>query len=1103
MEIEPAIAQSRLQSQVGNFTDALDILVKARSLDHAEDMDSQFQAEINRISLIRGHHKSLPVFPQNIQPGRDTCTDLMSIQTALSLVSSNLDLTHSLESASSLFKLYKPALEVKQDDEQAPLILYYCLEIHYFWRLYGDGINESEISDNGDFLQKLIFRLIQSRFYHEALQLLECFVEDPQPLLESLASCLVAEANPVLIMCLLSLARIHSQKGGLEDTGQIVEVVRESLEEKLMTAKMYCEMIALRFLEEGSGIAERVSGLIQLSTTLHGLQDYKMSSQALEYAAELMEYLTDIPQATNFGHQIHDSLREVLVASGDVLTHTLIEFRYCDFLNASTNNLASARARRSELLSSPLSSKLPYFHRFYKRQWAEYFMLHQREEALYHAEMYLEYCKRCRDDEEQSLAVNIRLQTILQPYRTSEEKRVDVLEDICSQLRGGIETDRTNSWFSSLAEKQLLLVEALVELGRLQEEDSEDVVVEARGLLREAEAVLDRIDGKANNTFVKYEIAFLNTSVSLYLDERFQEQSTTSFPQHGNNAISGASFSSVFWLQTFLLSLQNDCLQTFEQLFSHINDHIRIFERKGTSLDQASALNLKAMIHFLLIAFDTPEIQRFWSMAGFSSMKQGAELALGCFEQAFNLQDQLEQEVKDINNADSRSEALAASQAYFTGALMQLFLSVAVELAFGLQDKNLTWKWIQRSKARGISKMLRISTPEEKLPFSPEPPVAGYSITFEDLQFVQTASATKLIFVDWIVIGSSPSKLIFFSFCMGTDEEGPIAVREMFEIEPSFEELEEAAGSINERRMNDDDAERYLRPFIPVIQPLENCSNEGEILILSPTAPLHHVPLHAVPLNNRPLIERNPVLYVSSHAALVNCLQRLAAPEPGAAVSSEWKAAIFGAYDDISSKPDIVVERDEIYRSLKALGTDFGCTPVLGNDLTEDSFKQESEYAKLIHIHSHGISDPHSPSNQAVILGSSSEPLTTSSLAALNFNAAHVTLIACSGGTQDFSLSGDEPLGLLSSFLLGGATSVIGALWPIKSFTGRLFTQVFYDYFLRYAHSTEEGPIVNLAKALQHTVLKIRNSKDTAAPYHWAPFILYGVWFCGRKPGTW
>ncbi|KAF2174986.1 hypothetical protein K469DRAFT_684806 [Zopfia rhizophila CBS 207.26] len=221
-----------------------------------------------------------------------------------------------------------------------------------------------------------------------------------------------------------------------------------------------------------------------------------MSSQAPENATEFAESLPEFPQGTTFSHQIHASLRVVWGASGDILTLTLIEFHYCDFLSASTSNFASARARRDEFLSLPLSNKFLYFQRFQKRLWARSISCYINEKTL----------------------CIMREGTWSIPYRTSEEKRIDVLEDMCSQLRTGIKIDKANTWFGSLAEKQLLLVEALIELGRLQEEDSEDVATEAREILQEPEAVSDKIDEKADNAFVKYEIAFLKASASLFLD---------------------------------------------------------------------------------------------------------------------------------------------------------------------------------------------------------------------------------------------------------------------------------------------------------------------------------------------------------------------------------------------------------------------------------------------------------------------------------------------------------------------------------------------------------------------------------------------------------
>jgi CHAT domain-containing protein len=703
----------------------------------------------------------------------------------------------------------------------------------------------------------------------------------------------------------------------------------------------------------------------------------------------------------------------------------------------------------------------------------------------------------------------MRIKTILQPQRVSEEKRVEILEDVRTQLEQGIQTDRARGWHHAEVEKQLLLVEVLEELGRLQGDDPEDIVAAAAEILNVAEAVCNKVDWKADNVYAKYEIALFRGIASLHLEDRLQESAEKSetflFAFNKNDNFSEgpqAAFGHTRYLQLLVFAIENESLPIFEHLFKVLCERTNMFALEEQGIRRAELLTVKGMIYYWLMEFDSPMTRQFRRVAGFESLMVGAEMVLECFWEAFDLKDKVEREANDISNSANRMRALAASQSYFTSELEQLLFDIALELAVGLQDRGRTWKWIQRRKARGISKMLRNPLPAEQLKHVPDYLSLQDALTFEDLQWVQTASAAKLVFIDWVNFGLCPSKLLFFSYSMGEDEEGPFGVRKMVEIETPIENLREAAERINEARMNDSDAERYLRPFIPVIQPLEESSNAGDILLLSPTAPLHNVPLHAVPIGSKILVERNPVVYVPSHAALVSCLQRLAAPEPKAEAPTTWNAAVFGAYEDTSSDLTIEAERYQIYRSLKDLGHELGAAVVLGADLTTDSFTQYSISANLIHFHGHGISNTHALTQQLPVFGPPIQNLTISDIVSLNTSAAHVTLIVCSGAMQDFSLSGDEPLGLLSSFLLGGATSVLGALWPIQSSTGRLFTRIFYDYFLYHVDRAELGPIVNLARALQHTVLEVRKD-DTKRHYDWAPFMLYGVWFCRRKPGSW
>ncbi|KAL5314476.1 hypothetical protein ACEPPN_017116 [Leptodophora sp. 'Broadleaf-Isolate-01'] len=1109
--VEEVIADSRRESSVGNFPEAL---LTLRALDGASSSAYLVRKEVCRLRIILGDHKSITLTPSATLPidqqESETYNDLLCIQLHLSRISGGGDIAQSLQSAKSLFQRYEKDVTSEELESTVLLILYYSLEVHYFWKLYGDGIPDPKIAYDGTFLQQLALHLTREGFYFETLELLEHFVKDSEPQIEALASSLLAEDNLAGTACLIRLAVIRGRNGDTDGVEELLNLLDQLLSDDHKIARIQCELISKRFLETSLNQSERTEQLLQLSETLSDLGDYNTALQALEYAAEVESTLLASGQTREHAVRIHASLQQVCERSGDHLSQTLFQFRNCDVINSVTGDLSVALNEREKLLSAPLCSKLPYFQRFHRRQWAEYFMLHQRENALRHANLYLEYCRNYRGAEEQSVAENMRTQTELQPARMSEDAREASLEEIRMRLQQGIEADKRNEWYISQVEKQLLLVEVLEGLGRIQEEEPEEIAQTAIKILDDAIFTCEKIKWESENIYLKFEIMFLRGAASdlsqssITMDEGSQALSVRTNTNAYSLPSPPVSFKKTQCFQELMLAIRNESLPAFQRLFDYVWLYMDRPDIHEDSLRRAEFLNFKGMLYYLLMKYESPTIRQFWNIAGFNSFVKGSKMALECFEEAFNITDKVGKDITELNKSADTMTKLVSGQAYLTNAIELLIFEIALELSFGLDDKSRTWDWIQRSKARGLSNLLRSSLEPEDLQKGPDYLSLSKSLTFEDLQFIQTASARKLVFVDWISFGACDPKLLCFSFSMGRDETGPIGAREMIEIDIPMQDLKEAARRITDARMDSPDASDYLHPFMPLIEPLANSSEPGDILILSPTAPLHAVPLHAIILgSNQLLIERNPVVYVPSHSALLSCLQRLSAPEPGAERPDNWIASVFGAYDDNGRDPHTVEERREIYHSLENLAIDLGTTPVLGTNLTKTSFNQLSQQVNLLHFHGHGISDPDIPERNSLALGTPNETINVSDIAALNLHGSHVTLIACSGAVQDFSLSGDEPLGLFSSFLLGGASSAIGALWPIQSSTGRLFTRVFYEYFLRHLDRTELGPIVNLAMAVQHTVLEIKRRQGFETPYHWAPFVLYGAWFSGRKTGTW
>jgi CHAT domain-containing protein len=242
-----------------------------------------------------------------------------------------------------------------------------------------------------------------------------------------------------------------------------------------------------------------------------------------------------------------------------------------------------------------------------------------------------------------------------------------------------------------------------------------------------------------------------------------------------------------------------------------------------------------------------------------------------------------------------------------------------------------------------------------------------------------------------------------------------------------------------------------------------------------------------------PLWSGTRSFYAPSMRVLVACIRRLEAPSAGAERSREWKAALFAAYNDNTPNGE---ERNAIYASLRTLGERLGGTlPSLGGDLDADTFSQRSMGVDLIVFHGHGEVSEHHPDQQSLVFGH--DRLTLASAASLDLRRApHVSIVACWGGKQDFSLGGDEQLGLPVAFLAARASSVVGPLWPIRSETGRAFTQHFFDQpFVRQeVDRLELGPLINLAEAVGRACNALRTgARETASPYHWAAFALHGA----------
>ncbi|KAH7085257.1 CHAT domain-containing protein [Paraphoma chrysanthemicola] len=322
------------------------------------------------------------------------------------------------------------------------------------------------------------------------------------------------------------------------------------------------------------------------------------------------------------------------------------------------------------------------------------------------------------------------------------------------------------------------------------------------------------------------------------------------------------------------------------------------------------------------------------------------------------------------------------------------------------------------------------------------------------------------------------------------------------------------------------DGNSRLRELNPLIQGLEDLTDEGDLLVICPSGPLTRLPLHAIRFrpSNRAVIQRHPILYSSSAAMFRHCQMRAAAEGIKEILLAE-NPTMLAVYNENTDEGRF--ETQAIYEHAANLHDNFGFNVLKGSAVTKSTFEDSCSQSRSILFHGHAhfdkvdvlqsglvlspdptscstLTSTTSPevdtspsSSETPILLRTSNHLTVSDAFDLDFSRTcpRITLIACDSSTQHVAV-GDEPLGFIPALLFAGATSVLGTLWPVESATAREFTEEFYrhceDQTERQRAAGQEKVVLDLAEALRETVCKLLVK---GRPAEWAGYVLYGAWF--------
>jgi len=252
----------------------------------------------------------------------------------------------------------------------------------------------------------------------------------------------------------------------------------------------------------------------------------------------------------------------------------------------------------------------------------------------------------------------------------------------------------------------------------------------------------------------------------------------------------------------------------------------------------------------------------------------------------------------------------------------------------------------------------------------------------------------------------------------------------------------------------------------------------GKRLVIVPHSVLHFLPFETLKDGQgRYLIESHPVSYAPSLNALRLCRTK-----------NRGKATKLVAYGDTLG--DLQYARREV----DAVSSLFEESVVLsGQQVTKASVSSTIAQGDIIHFACHGIFDPASPLDSALVMASPASRgvtlgnlnlLTVSDIMRFKASPSLVFLSACDTGRARVS-GGDELIGLVRGFFVAGSPSLVTTLWPIDDESTAMLAFRFYENLLKRN--------MDKAKALQEAKLYLMKQgfKD---PYYWAAFVLQGDW---------
>jgi CHAT domain-containing protein/Tfp pilus assembly protein PilF len=174
----------------------------------------------------------------------------------------------------------------------------------------------------------------------------------------------------------------------------------------------------------------------------------------------------------------------------------------------------------------------------------------------------------------------------------------------------------------------------------------------------------------------------------------------------------------------------------------------------------------------------------------------------------------------------------------------------------------------------------------------------------------------------------------------------------------------------------------------------------------------------------------------------------------------------------------------------------YDSAPLIGKDATEAAVRKSIEAVDVIHLATHGCSDPRRAMSSGLLLAKAGRPSPDGGTdtdndgvlqaweiySQLKLKAELVVLSACDTGLGQ-SVAGEGLIGLTRALQYAGARSIVSSLWTADD-QSTLTLMVAFHRNLRNGDAKDE--------ALRRAMESVRNDSRSSHPYYWAAFYLTG-----------